>query len=90
MAKKLNRWNGRATDWAINNKKVQRIYIGAFSRADASRALKEAGYLYGTDSELKNYFSECWGNSMDGINLDRGVWVSFSGHSSKEVIERIL
>lgn len=70
MAKKLKLYNGRG------EKKNEHLYIAAYSRADAARMLVE---VYGRginywQREIKIYFSECWGNLMDGVEPKRGVW----------------
>jgi len=54
-------------------------YIAAYSRADAVRMIQD--YLgrpgIGLDAELKTYWSMgCWGNSMDGVTPERGIWLS--------------
>ena len=60
------RWEGRA-----------HVYVAAYSVADAYRMLAEvSGYNRGWRHEINVYFSKgLWGNSMDGIELERGVWV---------------
>jgi hypothetical protein len=54
------------------------IYIGAYSKADAARILGTA--LQDTRSqiaEINVYFSKgCWGNSMEGILVQRGAWMT--------------
>lgn len=67
---KLKLYNGR---WFEG----KRIYICAKSRADAARMLTEyKGYCRGWSDEIKNFYSECWGNSMSGIRPERGLWIS--------------
>lgn len=68
--RELKKFNGRFRDH-------QHIYIGAYSINDASEILKEA---YGVGRSCKNeinvYFNKsCWGNPMEGIELERGAWV---------------
>lgn len=80
--KTLRCWNGRGF-----NSRGDTLYVAAYSRRDAARLLAAAAmkhwrtgrqadaYEIGTwDRDLKNYFSECWGNSMAGIQPKRGVW----------------
>lgn len=80
--KPLKCWNGR---WMNGN---QNICVCAYSRADAGRLLIQAGARsQGIDKEIKEYFSECWGNNMDGITPERGVWVvNFHGAEPSRVI----
>lgn len=80
--KTLRLWNGRphgvlpTTDWTETH-----VCIAAYSAADARRVCAEAGLGEPSASELKNYFSECWGNDMKGISPARGVWVTRRGHT---------
>lgn len=76
--KTLKLWNGR---WF----KYQHLYIAAYSQKDAVAAVAEVFpdarfTLY----ELQVYFSCCWGDSMAGIQLERGVWVQ----TNRETPER--
>ena len=78
MGKTLKKYNGRGFGGCGH------LYIAAYSRADASRLLAR---LFNTKSsywvnELRVYFSECWGNPMDGIECRRGIWVGPDGHPS--------
>lgn len=74
MKKKIKIWNGR------DNEAKGTLYIGAYSRADACKMLVEL-YPHTTIShwnrEITNYFSpDCWGNSMNNVVPERGVWHS--------------
>ncbi len=75
-------WNGRG--FKSNG---DSIYVAACSRREAARLLAMAANVQGNfqrevddrdigiwDRELKTYFSECWGNAMDGITPEKGVW----------------
>ena len=83
--KKLEIWNGRG--YSCRNHDDPRwkageyyhVYVGAYSRADARRVIeKYCGYLP-PDAEIKDYFSKgCWGNTMDGVERERGLWVEFN------------
>ena len=70
--KKLILFNGR---WSYRNQ--QTIYLAAYSMADACRICAElAGHNRGWYKEIKVYFHKgCWGNSMEGIPVERGAWV---------------
>lgn len=71
-SKKIKIWNGRY-------KERDHVYIGAYSKTDACRMLVELN-PYTTvnhwSREITVYFSEgCWGNDMDGIVQERGIWI---------------
>lgn len=79
--KTLKLWNGRGFDCRHTH-----LYVAAYSVADAVRVANEAfrklnGYEDRPDMsrvtahEVRVYWSEgCWGNAMDGITPERGVW----------------
>lgn len=80
----LKLFNGRGVD------RDTHIYVAARSRNDAARILSEAFDSVGirSESDLKFYMGRwnreiavyfspnCWGNAMDGIAPERGVWVT--------------
>lgn len=89
MAKKLKIWNGRG--WGgyrydkdgnkmydpTGIKHCDHAYVCAHSQAEAVRIINEARGGWGmTVSELRNYWSDCWGNSMEGIEPELGVWTT--------------
>ena len=89
MARKLKVWNGRG--WGRRNydengslildptgkEFCNHAYVCAYSRGDAVRAIAEAtGYDIITANEIKIYWAECWGSTMDGIEKERGVWTT--------------
>ena len=59
-----------------------RGYVAAYSRADAERVIEEYAGHRPTRSELRDYWSPCWGNPMDGIEPERGLWLTFD-HSER-------
>jgi len=62
--------------------------VCAFSRSHAVRLINQAvGYNVSSSSELKNYWSECWGDQMKGIEPEIGVW-TVQGYNDKP--KRIL
>lgn len=79
--RQLKLFNGR--DWKCQG---GRLYVAAYSAKDAIDLVNEAyrklrGYTDRPDirvvsvSELRTYWSKgCWGNSMDGVTPERGVW----------------
>lgn len=95
MPRKLRIWNGRGYD-CINHKdprwkdipynKSCHAYICAYSIADACRVIGEYTGTPGRPSELKNYFSEAWGISMDGITPERGLWIAFKDGQPTRVV----
>ena len=67
------------------------VYIGAHSRADASRVVNE--YL-GNDNNhtryLATYGAECWGTSMKGIEPERGMWIQDERFKADNTIKRVV
>jgi hypothetical protein len=98
MAKKLKIWNG--SDWDYEG---GHLYVAAYSGQDAINLVNEAyrklkGYTDRPDikalksSYFRTYWSpNCWGNDMDGITPERGVWWTPKKRGSdKEPVRRIL
>jgi len=79
-AKTLRLWNGRWQDRG-------HVYVAAYTRAEAGRLLVQAAgrEIPAIDREIREYFSECWGNPMEGITPERGVWVQTGLRISKPV-----
>lgn len=74
MAKELKLFNGR---WMPYHERGYHVYIAAYSRADAVRLVNEVlGWNYMTPNEIKVYFSDTWGNPMQCITPERGVWIT--------------
>ena len=63
MAKKLKYWNGRGQ----GHKCKGHVYVAAYSEKQAVEIIKEAFNSNTTISEIRNYFSNCWGSPMKGI-----------------------
>lgn len=62
--KQLKFWNGRA-----QGRRKGTFYIAAYTQKQAAELASKAGGGYPCGvSEIRNYFSPCWGNSMNGIN----------------------
>lgn len=62
-------------------------FVAAYSRADAVRLINEAlGWRAVSDSELRDYWSECWGTPMEDITPERGLWIK--GRNFSDPIER--
>jgi len=85
MSKTLKVWNGRGYACAkYDDPRWKGNYhahanVCAYSRADAAKVIEEylGGKARGLDREIKNYWSPVWGNSMNGINKERGLWIEF-------------
>jgi len=84
MAKTLKIWNGRGMvchkyeDKRWTSVNSSHAYICAYSRADARRVVEEYCGQLPPDSEIRDYFCEgAWGNSMEGVEHERGLWISF-------------
>jgi len=97
MAKQLKIWNGG--DW---DRRGGHLYVAAHSVKDVCDLVNEAyrnlkGYKDSPDikpfnpSYISKYWSpNCWGNAMDGITPERGVWwTPKENGSKKEPIRRI-
>ena len=54
-------------------------HIAAHSRADARRVVEEYCGRSPSDHEFKGYFSPCWGDVMEGVEPERGLWLQV-GH----------
>ena len=79
--KKLKIWNGG--DW---DHRGGHVFVCAHSVKDAAELICEAykkikGYVDRPDikivseGEIRTYYSAgCWGNSMEGVVPERGVW----------------
>lgn len=90
MPRELKVWNGRG--WCCHNPKDPRwkdvrpdtvsAFICAFSRADARRVIAEYTGILPGDAELRDYFSEVWGNPMKGVRHERGLWLQFGRHTA--------
>ena len=64
-------WSGVAHNASVSG------FVAAYSRADVRRVIAEYTGSPTSDKELREYWSECWGNSMDGIPCERGLWLQF-------------
>lgn len=83
--RKLKFWNGRIF-LGINGRRNQ-VYanICAYSQKDAIALLEEQGEhtsLY----ELREWWSDCWGNSMKDVVPKRGLWVELEDGVPTEVV----
>lgn len=63
MSKKLKIWNGRSH--GKYNK--GHIYVAAYSQKQAAELISKSCNTFITANEIREYYSPCWGNSMNGI-----------------------
>lgn len=89
LAKQLILFNGRAyccvkradPFWSVRQTAEvndAHAFVAAYSIADAQRLVSEYTGRPTSISEIKSYWSKnAWGNAMDGITPERGIWISF-------------
>lgn len=89
MAKRqLKYWNGRGHSRYQN----QQIMVAAYSQKQCADLVSEA--CFGREgnvsvNEINTYYSNCWGNSMKGIeSTEPGVWVveNFGEEPPKKIL----
>jgi hypothetical protein len=75
--KKLKAWNGRPYEVLPTSQwKGAHIYVAAYSVEDVRRLCGELGLSIPSRNEINEYWSKgCWGNAMEGVVAERGVWV---------------
>jgi len=80
---KLKMFNGRGQARRAkdgSSKSTGHVFIGARSAAEAVALMHLAGFEDFTRHELDVYFAKnCWGDNMEGIPLQRGVWAMRPG-----------
>lgn len=96
MAKTLKIWNGRGFFcrklddplWEnVSGNATVHAYVAAYSRADACRVIEEYAGRSVPDTELRVYWHEgAWGNRMEGISPERGLWLAFNDGAPVRVI----
>lgn len=74
--RKLKQWNGRFTRNGENaNSSV--AYVAAYSVNDAIKMMDKFSRFKMTKYEIKGYWNPgCWDNAMDGVVVERGVWIA--------------
>ena len=84
MARQLKHWNGRSwcchkhddPSWAGILSDGASIYAAAYSRADLRRLIAEYSGRDPGETEIRDYWNAgCWGNSMEGVTPERGLWM---------------
>lgn len=74
MPKTLRFWNGRP--YTLNGyDKHDHVSLAAYSIADARRLFVELGHCDPGYTEIKKYYAETWGNDMQDVAPERGIWV---------------
>jgi len=83
-------WNGRGDYRELDG----HLYVGARTKKEACSLVTRAGYFPKLSmNEFTTYWSPCWGNPMEGITPEVGVWFTSKAEerkSSKAVPRRIL
>ncbi len=85
MPRELKLWNGRGSAvrkhsdqlWdGVRMNASTTACVAAYSRADARRVIAEyLGHEIG-DAEIRDYWSNCWGNDMNAVVPERGLWIN--------------
>lgn len=85
---KLRTWNGRGDYRQFQG----RFYVCAPTKVLAVKLLAQAGHAYINMREFTGYYSEAWGNSMENVTREIGVWYDGKGSGGHDLgkPERIL
>ncbi len=84
-------WNGRGFFDYKSKIKYDHIYICAKNKAHAIRLCEGVGYNNVTYKEINEYWSEgCWGNNMDGIEREIGIWGIIDPHCVNPKVTRLI
>lgn len=85
MPRELKIWNGRGCcchksedpAWlGIRPSQGGTVYAAAYSRADLRRLIAEYCGRDPGEAEIRDYWhSDAWGDAMDGITPERGIWL---------------
>jgi hypothetical protein len=97
MSKTLKVWNGRGycarkfgdPKWEGKNGGEVCVNVCAYSRADAIRVIEAYCGRAPSVTELRDYFSPCWGNAMKGIKPERGLWLEWDCYSTHSKTEKV-
>ena len=98
-SRQLKLWNGRGGKTWKPFREWDHFYVCAKSRRDAAVLLAKTTHprphevgpreIGQWDRELKEYYSECWGNDMDGVVPERGVWATATPCNRNEKPTRV-
>jgi hypothetical protein len=87
MPKQLKIWNGRGHGSKYGK---GHAYVAAYSKAEACRLLSTVFECFVSSTELTNFYSPCWGISMDGIEPTEPCVYVASKAWGKEIPQRII
>jgi hypothetical protein len=83
MSEELKLFNGRcygvlpSSQWKRNGH-TGHIFVAAYNVEDARRLCRELGLNDPGRTEVVKYWNkDCWGNSMEGVTPERGVWLQY-------------
>lgn len=81
--KNIQVFNGRWKD-------RMRGYIAAYTKKQAVELANQAGYSMNM-RELNNYWSDCWGNAMNDVVPEVGVWVTDQyGRNRERLVDSLV
>lgn len=77
MARELKLWNGRGYGLLPTQQCARRhLCIAAYGVRDARELCLEIFGSAPSKHEIKTYWSPVWGNVMDAVKAERGVWIA--------------
>jgi hypothetical protein len=95
MARQLKLWNGRGIccyksddpAWTgLSSSREGHVYVAAYSRADVRRLVEQYCGVDPGETEIREYWSAgMWGNLMDGIEPERGLWLVNKNRDPKPI-----
>ena len=85
MSRRLKIWNGRF--YLLGTNRPAHCYVAAYSIADACALTSPFSRWDITPHEIRNYWSPgCWGNYMEGVAVERGLWVRESNEKPRRLV----
>jgi len=85
--RRLRLWNGHVFFYRVRYEEGDRerrqfhANVCAYSQKDAVALLEEFG-MHESLYHFRGYWSPCWGDSMDEVEPERGVWIEFERSQS--------
>ncbi len=74
---KFKIWNGRGFRCRKTGKEYEHLFVCATSVKHVLKLCKQVGYDSISTCEVLKYWSkDCWGNPMEGITPEIGVWAN--------------
>lgn len=84
--RKLKLWNGRYMQPGYQ----AHVFVAAHSREDVRKLFTELGLHRPSISEIAVYWSAgCWGNSMNDVTPERGVWITPSNRYGDKPVRQL-